>query len=228
MKIRLILIIILTICLSSCFKNPTDIDVPGQVVITDPASPIMVKPGKVSLEGRHIINSTTVKLEVGRFITDSAKLDTNGKTPYIWLKGECAIALIGAKPPQPNLLNVALQNVVFRIDSLPLSEIDSRLRNSPLEGSGMSFLIRKSIIRRDGGGKEFRDTSSQTLATDRGNAILATARLINTFNTSAQHQHQYLIEISFHMMIKIDDKGIDDNDEDEYPIVGKLIIPINY
>jgi len=226
MKIRLIVAIILTLSLSACFKSPTDIGGPGPVVITDPSKPIMVKPGKVSIEGKHIINNTLVNLEIGRFMSDSVKIDTGGSVPCIWIKGECAMSLINIKPPQPNLLNVAVQSISFRLDSLPLAEVDCRLRNSPAKGSGITFIIRKSTIRKEGGGKEFRDTTSQAISADGNNGILATARLIDTYTSSQQFKHQFLIEISFHLMIEVDkDKGMG---EDEYPIVGKLYVPVNY
>jgi len=226
MKIRLIVVIILAMSLSSCFKSPTEIG--GPVVIVEPTTPpVIIKPGKATAEGKHIINNTLVNLDITRFASDSARIDTSGSVPYIWLKGDCMMSLVNIKPPQPNLLNVALQSISFRLDSLPLSEVDCRLRNSPMKGTGISFQIRRSIIRRDGGGKEFRDTTTQQFTADGSKNLLATARLIDTYSTSAQFPHQYMIEITFHLMIGVDKaKGMDD--DDEWPIVGKINVPISY
>ena len=226
MKYRLFLLLLLAASLSSCFKNPTDLDGGPGVVITDPAAPVMVKPGKVVVEGRHIINNTVVSLDAARFIADSARIDTSGSIPYLWLRGECQMSLLAGKPLQPGMLNVALHSVSFRLDSLPLSEVDCRLRNSPAKGSGIAFQIRKSIIRKDGVGKDFRDTTAQSLIADGNNSILAMARLVDTYSSSSQYNHQYMIEITFQLVIEVDrDKG---SGEDEFPIIGKIKIPINY
>ncbi|MFN8361240.1 MAG: hypothetical protein U0264_15115 [Candidatus Kapaibacterium sp.] len=226
MKYRLFAVILLALSLSSCFKNPTDLEGGPGVVVTEPAAAVMIKPNKIVAEGKHIINNTLVNLDAIRFISDSAKIDTSGTIPYLWLKGECQMSLNPGKPLQPAMLNVALHSVSFRLDSLPLSDVDCRLRNSPARGSGISFLIRKSIVRKDGGGKDFRDTTSQSLNADGSNSILAMARLVDTHTYSPQYRHQYMVEITFHLMVEVDkDKGMG---EDEFPIVGKINVPINY
>jgi len=206
---------------NSC-KNPTDLG--GNVIETQqPPPPFKVQVLRIEGYGNHIINGQrkTWEIEGKRCILDSAKIDTSGKRPYIWLSGQCFTSVSKLIPKE---LNAALQNVNFRIDSLPLSENGRDITTNPRSGSGAIFVIKKSIIPQNG---KDRDTLSVATTLDPNNVTgLVSARFVERpFNPALAFVHQYILEISFSINVELEREKLV---IDLYPINGRISLFINY
>jgi hypothetical protein len=205
--------------LNSC-KNPTDLDGPV-IEKKQPPAPIKVKVARVEGSGIHYLNGMrkTWEIEGQRCVFDSAKIDTSGTIPYLWLSGQCYSVLNKAIPKE---LNAVFQSVKFRIDSLALSEIRQDISDNPRIGSGAAFTIKKTIAPQNG---RDRDTLSVAATADGINGFV-TARFIQRQNNpSIPFLHQTAIEIAFSIDVEVErEKQI----TELYPVNGRITIFLNY
>lgn len=205
----------------------------------DPEPTFIVAPYADDGDGTHYLNGITKRWEIdGKQYSAIGGIivDTSQKIHRISLNGQFAPKLEITKSIygkdsvlQPNRkdLSAFLQIINFKFDSLALSETDQVVRPDFLNGSEVSFQIKRSIYRQLNG-KKVLDTLSERISLKRDDLVkgIVTARFKHLPNNPILHyRYQSVLEINFSLTINLEREPLNFS---EYPIRGRVRVYFNY
>ncbi|MBI3260185.1 MAG: hypothetical protein HYZ54_12045 [Ignavibacteriae bacterium] len=161
---------LLTLSLNSCRKvddlnGPTDVQV-------GPADPFIVAPVADDGEGVNCFNGNSKQpweIDGQQYTSTSGiKIDTSNNEHHIWVNGQFFPKIGLNNQLNKKELNVLLQSINFKFDSLALGDVDQVITPEQ-KSSKVSFTIKKSILRalNNGTTERIRDFDTVTIAPNR-------------------------------------------------------------